>query len=69
MEKNEDRIWREKLIWMDQESINKQDLSGSGWSMHGYIYNIPTCPGFKGTTFGSSGFPTEGTLIFWVQQT
>ena len=39
----------------------EQEIPGSGWSMHGYIL---TYPGFKLKIFDSSGFSTEGALIY-----
>ena len=42
------------------------ETSGSGWSMHGYIYTEAT-PGMKGRTFVSSGFSTEGLQFLHPQ--
>ena len=45
--------------------------SGSGLSMHGYIltYSVVFCFFFKGRTFDSSGFSTEGIFTCAVYPT
>ena len=43
-----------EVEWTGMVAINKEAVSGSGQSAHGYY--LLTTPGFKGRNFDSSGF-------------